>query len=203
MLDNKTMATWRQPSIGGVCTFLILCLSFSVFIMSYFLINNFNITKNIDTYTKQVTQFAEHIKQLDEFSKQQQNNHFEYNLFKKKTAKPLSVKVIQQALYKWQKVSGIDYLGVSFGMEKIINNDPIVYEMPIRLEIHTLKDQNFYHFLHRIENDMIGITKIDGFSIKKNQNIDQQIINKVKNGEKIAIFTGWIDLSITYQHKYE
>jgi hypothetical protein len=199
---NNLRSSIIRPEIGGVCLLagLLFLLASYIFFKSYSS-NNFLFDQTL-AYNSMISEIQSDVEKIENFSKKLKLDSREEVVFnKKKITESISNEKINLAIQKWQQISGIEYLSVSFKDFKILNNHNKLCQLSARLEIKTLKDNNFYKFLSKLEDEMPVVTFIESFSLTKSSKFNAQYFEKNtsnKNDQIKPIFNGWIEIKLIF-----
>lgn len=187
---------WKKPETGGVIFSLMFLVGFCLFLLVTS-INHYQLTREAITLTtSKINSLTAQIDVIENYESLSRQEAQKFNIFKrKKWTLPLTQDRLNQSLYALQKLANVEFLFIHPKTSLDINS---ITKANISLSIQVLRDQSFFNFLQKIENELPGIVKIKKFELKRTKELNQQLAQKVSEGEKISLFEGTIDFEIEY-----
>jgi hypothetical protein len=188
---------WRQPNVGGV-TFFVLFLLVAALICFTFSVHGFLEQKVFIKNMEQKLSDANHqLNTLQLFKDLKKSESASFEIFKRcNRDEVLTVESLNKALYKIQKQTDVDFLFINAPNFVTQNGHTNGF---VSLQLKVLRDYSFFSFLKKLEMEMPGIVKIVRFELRRDKEVNQQIVQKIKNGEKTSLFEGSIDFEIAHE----
>ncbi len=187
---------WNKPETGGVVVSLIFLVGFFFFLLATSITHYQSTQEEIIRTTAKINSLTTQIDAVEIYEKLSRAEAQKFDIFKrKKWILPLTQDRLNQSLYSLQKLTNVEFL---FIHPKFLSDTKNITKADICLNVQVLRDQSFFNFLQKLETELPGIVKIKKFELKRTKELNQQLIQKVSEGEKISLFEGTIDFEIEY-----
>lgn len=198
MKININYEMWQKTNVGGVIISICLLLLFSVFFLIKNIYKIYEQRENIDFKKQQIVSAKNDTDKLEKFKKEVLKEKELFSTFKKiDWKKEFSIELINKELYKIQKQTNVEFLFInSHSIAKISHTKS---KAKISLQLKVLRDYSFFSFLKNLETNMCGTVNILYFELKRDKNFNNEIVEKIKNSEKVSMFEGNIDFEIEYE----